>query len=74
MLTAGGKEQQGVVLTDEGPAANRKDAESRGGSRLGPLMVPVWAHPIKCPGTQFFSQPFTRPGRNVFTLCSVDQI
>ena len=34
----------------------------------------VLAHPIKCPGTQFFSQPFTRPGRNVFTLCSVDQI
>ena len=24
------------------PAANRKEAESRGGSRLGPLMVPVW--------------------------------
>ena len=49
LLTAGEKEQQGVVLTDEGPPANRKEVESRGGCRLGPLMVPVWFTPTTHP-------------------------
>ena len=37
MLTAGGKEQQGVVLTDEGP---RGQQEGAGESRLLPFGTP----------------------------------
>ena len=38
-----GKNNKELSSMTRPPAANRKEAESRGGSRLGPLMVPVWS-------------------------------